>query len=93
MKIEHKNSDKKGIFLAKTDEEIIGEMTYVWVSKDSFIIDHTEVSPEYRGKNVGGELVKGAVEFARENDFTIIPLCPFAAAEFERHSEYKDVKK
>jgi predicted GNAT family acetyltransferase len=93
MTIEHKNSSTKGIFLAKADEKIIGEMTYVWTDGNCFIIDHTEVMPEYQGKNVGQEMVKSAVDFARENNFTIIPLCPFAAAVFERHPDYQDVRK
>lgn len=93
MTVEHKNSDSKGIFLAKANEKVIGEMTYVWTDGNSFIIDHTEVFPGHQGKKVGHELVKSAVEFARKNDFTIIPLCPFARAEFDRYPDYKDVRK
>ena len=93
MTIEHKNSNAKGIFLAKDDEKIIGEMTYVWTDGNCFIIDHTEVNPEYQGKKVGQELVKSAVDYAREHHFTIIPLCPFADAIFDRHPDYKDVRK
>ena len=93
MKIEHKNSHSKGVFLAKVDDRIIGEMTYVWTDDNCFIIDHTEVNPEYQGKNVGQEMVKNTVDFARENNFTIIPLCPFVAKVFERNPDYQDVKK
>ena len=41
------------------------------------IIEHTEVSDELRGQNVGYQLVHTAVEYARANNIKIIPLCPF----------------
>jgi predicted GNAT family acetyltransferase len=35
--------------------------------------------------------VRRAVEDARREGFRIIPLCPFAKSQFERHAEWKDV--
>lgn len=56
------------------------------------IIDHTEVSDELRGKNVGYQLVHTAVEYARANHIKIIPLCPFAKSVFDKKAaEYGDV--
>jgi hypothetical protein len=55
------------------------------------IIEHTEVNDELKGQNVGFQLVKTAVEFARANNIKIIPLCPFANSVFKRKPEFADV--
>lgn len=65
-------------------------MTYSRASAVLIIIDHTEVPDELRGRGVGQALVLRAVEDARREGFRIIPLCPFAKAQFERHAEWRD---
>ncbi|OPG93882.1 GNAT family N-acetyltransferase, partial [Bacillus spizizenii] len=68
-----------------------GLMTYTWAGEERFIIDHTEVEEAYNGKGVGKEMLLAAVDFARKNGKTIIPLCPFAKATFQKHEELQDV--
>lgn len=92
MEITQENSSKNGFFKAIENEKIAGEMTYVWAGDSKFIIDHTEVFPEFEGKGVGKKLVMAAVEYARANDFKILPLCPFAKALFEKMKEIQDVR-
>jgi uncharacterized protein len=36
-------------------------------------------------------LVRRAVEDARAEGISILPLCPFAKAQFDRHEEWRDV--
>jgi predicted GNAT family acetyltransferase len=67
------------------------EMTYSRASLVLIIIDHTEVPDALRGRGVGQALVLRGVEDARRDGFKIIPLCPFAKAQFERHLEWRDV--
>lgn len=92
MEITQENNSKNGIFKAIENHTVAGEMTYVWAGENKFIIDHTEVFPEFEGKGVGKKLVMAAVEYARANNFKIIPLCPFAKVVFERTNDIKDVK-
>ena len=56
------------------------------------IIDHTEVKEPYRGAHVGLGLVAAAVDMARTQKRKVIALCPFAAAMFNRHPEFGDVR-
>jgi uncharacterized protein len=91
MEIQHSDDGKKGRFYVEIAGEKLAEMTYVWSSETKFIIDHTEVNDKLRGKNVGKQLVHAAVEFAREKNSKILPLCPFAKAIFNKIDEYKDV--
>ena len=67
------------------------EMTYSRASAQLIIIDHTDVPDALRGRGVGQVLVTRAVEDARREGFKIIPLCPFAAAQFRRHADWRDV--
>ena len=91
MEIRHKNDGKKGLFYIEQNNKILAEMTFVWAGSAKFIIDHTEVSKELEGKGIGKQLVNAAVEFAREGNFKILPLCPFAKAVFNKIDSYKDV--
>lgn len=66
-------------------------MTYSRASPVLIIIDHTAVPDALRGRGVGQVLVLRAVEDARRDGFRILPLCPFAQAQFERHADWGDV--
>lgn len=91
LEVKQNNRETKGEFVATFDGKKAGLMTYSWAGADKIIIDHTEVEPEFNGKGVGKEMVYKAVEFARENNLKIIPLCPFAAATFKKNEEIRDV--
>lgn len=91
MIVKHIVEGGKGGFFAYEEEKKIGEMTYVDAGPDKIIIDHTEVDPEEKGKGIGGILLEKAVDFARENNKKILPLCPFAKASFDRNVEIRDV--
>lgn len=67
------------------------EMTYSRAGDGLVIIDHTEVPAALRGRKVGERLVRQAVEDARRDKIAIVPLCPFAKAQFRRHPEWQDV--
>ena len=85
-------SGSKGLYVYATEGAEPAEMTYSRASAALIIIDHTSVPDAYRGQGVGVKLVKRAVEDARAGGWKILPLCPFAAAQFRRHPEWADVK-
>lgn len=45
-----------------------------------------------RGRGAGQALVLRAVEDARREGFRMLPLCPFARAQFDRNPEWRDVR-
>lgn len=91
MEIIQNNDERRGVFKAIEDHKDAGEMSYAWAGSTKFIIDHTAVSPEFKGKNVGKQLVMEAVEYAREHHLKIMPLCPFAKSVFDKNDDIKDV--
>ncbi len=90
--IQHKQEGYKGSFYVEEEGTTLAEITFSLAGTELMIIDHTDVSDAQRGKNVGYQLVKNAVEYARANSMKIIPLCPFAKAMMEkRKDEFGDV--
>jgi uncharacterized protein len=91
MEVKQKDDTKKGAFFVEENNKMLAEMTYVWAGSDRIIIDHTEVANELAGKGVGKQMVTKAVEFARQKNIKIIPLCPFAKSVFAKVKEFNDV--
>lgn len=91
MEIEHYNEATKGHFKAIELKIRAGFMTYTWAGTDRFIIDHTEVNSDFKGRGIGKLMLLKAVDFAREKQVNIIPLCPFAKSVFDKMPELRDV--
>ena len=81
----------KGYFYVSVDGKQEGKMTFVFAGNDKIIIDHTEVNPGNNGKGYGKKMVDKAVEYAREKNIKIIPLCPFAKKVFDKTPEFIEV--
>ncbi|PHP27688.1 GNAT family N-acetyltransferase [Limimaricola cinnabarinus] len=92
ISIEREEGDSKGRYVARL-EGIEAEMTYSRAGQAMIIIDHTHVPDALRGRSVGQALVRRAVEDARAEGRSIVPLCPFAKAQIARHPEWQDVLK
>ena len=92
LAVAHEESGTKGRYVVHL-EGTEAEMTYTRAGQQLIIIDHTSVPDALRGRGLGAILVHRAVEDARAAGKTIIPLCPFAKSQFDRHSDWSDVLK
>jgi predicted GNAT family acetyltransferase len=94
MLIKHKQVGSKGMFFiqGEEDDQPLAELVYTMPSNEKMIIEHTEVSDDLKGQNVGYQLVHTAVEYARAHGIKIIPLCPFAHSVFKKKPEFADVR-
>jgi len=84
-------NDRKGFFHIDVNGKTEAKMTFVFAGPDKIIIDHTEVNEGNNGKGYGKKMVAKAVEYAREKNIKIIPLCPFAKKVFDKTPEFRDV--
>ncbi|MES2765613.1 MAG: GNAT family N-acetyltransferase [Bacteroidota bacterium] len=91
MNIQHKSDETEGVFFIEQDGKAIGKLTYNFSGGTKLVIDHTEVSPKHKGEGLGKELVKAAVEFARKNNYKLLPVCPYAKVILLGTKEYADV--
>ena len=86
-----KQSDKS-FYIGDSEKELLAEMTFVYAGEDIIIIDHTSVSDELRGQNIGKQLLQRLVELAKEKNKKIVPLCPFAKKEMMKNKEeYEEI--
>ena len=52
---------------------------------------HTEVTPILQGQGVAGQLVAFAVDYARQHQLKVVPVCDYAAGQFAKKADYRDV--
>lgn len=84
-------TEKNGFFHIDINGKTEAKMTFVFAGPNKIIIDHTEVNEGHNGKGFGKKMVAKAVEFAREKNIKIMPLCPFAKKVFDKTPEFRDV--
>ncbi|WP_195571299.1 GNAT family N-acetyltransferase [Paenibacillus sp. 1001270B_150601_E10] len=90
LQVEHNQAERQ--FFIQDNGKLIAEMTYSITRESLYIIDHTFVDENYRGQGLADQLMSTVVEYAREHDIKLIPLCPFAKKQFETKPEYADVR-
>ncbi|GAA4451092.1 GNAT family N-acetyltransferase [Nibrella saemangeumensis] len=58
---------------------------------NTLVLTHTEVALELEGQGIGSRLVKETLEYVRQHNLQVIPLCPFVSTYLKRHRDYVDV--
>lgn len=86
-------NNRKGKFFISVDGIEEAKMTFLFTSQNEITIDHTTVFPGNEGKGFGKKMVTKSVEFARERNIKITPICPFAKKVLESIAEFSDVLK
>jgi predicted GNAT family acetyltransferase len=88
--VEREDRPTGGTYRVRIDGHV-AEMTFSRTNDRLIIIDHTDVPEALRGRRIGNILLERAVADMREKGGKIFPLCPFAASQFRRHPEFRDV--
>ena len=52
-------------------------------------LTHTEVPPALENQGRGSELAHAALEYARQNELTVVAICPFVQEYVSSHPEYQ----
>jgi predicted GNAT family acetyltransferase len=91
IKIQLNNND--GSFHLVENEEQLGELTFSIEGKD-ITAHHTEVAEQHQGKGAAKQLFDAVVQYARDNQLQIVPMCSYVQTSFQRKPhEYADVWK
>jgi len=88
--IEHEQTGHRGAFFVEEEGKRLAQLTYT-VAGTKIILDHTEIDDSLRGTGTGRKLVAAAVDWAREEDVRLMPLCPFARSVFDKTPGFADV--
>ena len=59
----------------------------------NFVITHVGVHPELRGQGLAGKITQVSLEYAREHDLRVVPMCSYAAAYIRKHPEYLELTR
>ncbi|GIK65545.1 MAG: N-acetyltransferase [Chloroflexota bacterium] len=73
---------KLGDDVAKVEYQLTGNI---------ITFTHTEVPPAYEGRGIAGKMAKVALEYAKDHNLRVLPLCPYIKAYILRHPEYKSI--
>lgn len=87
MTVQHDSENNR--FTIETDDGP-AELEYV-MKGGAIAFVHTEVPEAARGQDIGTALVEHGLNYARENDLKVLPLCPFVKAYMDRHEETHDL--
>jgi predicted GNAT family acetyltransferase len=85
------DAEGHGAFFIKSGNARIAEMVFKR-ERDVLIVYHTEVIDALEGQGIGKQLLETMVNYARENQLKVYPLCPYTYAQFKRHpDQYHDI--
>lgn len=85
--VEVQNNELASQFEMKVGDEVA--FAAYKMGKDTITFTHTIVPEAFEGQGVGGKLAVTALDYARDNDLKVIPLCPFISAYIRSHEEYQ----
>lgn len=91
FEINHLQTDKGGKFYFQENGKELAQMVYLNAGVNLIVIEHTDVHSSLQGKGTGKILLENLVNYARQKNLQVIPLCPFARATFEKTPEWQDV--
>jgi len=85
--VTRESGDDASEFVLNVDGERLGSLDFARPEAGVLRIDYVEVAPELRGSGLGRRLVEAAVEWAREENMKIVPICGYARAVITRDAE------
>lgn len=91
IEVKRVGNDQKGEFLVYEDGKKAGYMTYEKQGENRIVIEHTVVDEAFGGRGLAGKLMDKAVEYARENNLKIVPVCSYVQHKFKKDPSIHDV--
>ena len=71
--------------------EYVAELDYR-LKGNIITFTHTGVPPALEGNGIGSLIVRAGLDYAREQDYKVVPLCSFVDAYMRRKPEYADLR-
>jgi uncharacterized protein len=84
-------SAHRGAFFIEQNGEKVGVMAFTRTGPNTVTIEHTEVGDALKGKGAGRKLLDALVTWARETETKVVPVCPYATAQFQKDPSIRDV--
>ena len=81
------------IVLYSDNEELLAEITFPYIDKDTVNINHTFVDASLRGQGIAGKLMLEVVAELELRQLKAVPTCSYAEGWFKKHTEYRYLLK
>ena len=92
MVIKHRENSHKGSFYIEEGNKLLAEISYSFAGADKMVLDQTIINNELSDRNKAGqELLNTLINYSRNKNIKIIPLCRFAKTIIEQNTAYRDV--
>ncbi|RYU79566.1 GNAT family N-acetyltransferase [Hymenobacter persicinus] len=85
------NSDEQTFYATLQGYE--SELAYSRPTDDVIDFTHTFVDEHLRGKGIGEQLAKTALDFARDQHLRVRTSCSFMRGFVEQHPEYQELRE
>ena len=92
MEVNVRHEPKANRFAARIGDKI-AYLSYEKEGEKILNYAHTWTPPKHRGKGIAAKITKAALDYARENGFSVIPSCPYVNTFIKKHPEYQDMIK
>jgi predicted GNAT family acetyltransferase len=86
-KVIHENEDKRFVINLEGNEVYV-EYT---MTGNKINLYHTFTDPALRGKGLAAQVVRAALEFAKENNLKVVPACSYVHAFITKNKEYQEL--
>ncbi|HVG24614.1 MAG TPA: GNAT family N-acetyltransferase [Thermoanaerobaculia bacterium] len=90
MSYDIRNNEAESQFETTVDGQV-AYAAYDLEGEDTIVFTHTIVPDALSGRGIASDLVKHALQHAREKKLKVVPQCSYVATYIQRHSEYQDL--
>ena len=84
------NNHDKGCYEGVIEDQVVGVVVYKRIG-GRVVIRHTVIEPDFRGKGLGAQLVRTALDDLRERRDKVTNYCGFVADVIADNPEYRSV--
>ncbi len=84
------DAPERSRFEIEVDGELAGFLDYR-KDGDEYALPHTRIYPQFEGRGLGHELVRGALEEIAERGGTVLPYCPFVPKVIRDNPEFTEL--
>jgi len=91
MAADVRNNEDLNRYELVVDDALVGIADYR-LDGETLVFPHTEIVPRLRGRGLGEQLVRGALDDVRRRNAKVRPLCWFVDEFIQHNSDYADLK-